>query len=181
MTEKWPVDWEQTFDLVHSRMALPGVGMTPLEDAIKAMISLVKPGGWIQLVEMEWDGWDVGPAGATFHDAGRDLFSMVSHGQGVDLREKLVPILKDAGLEKIHHEIFKVSYGAKASEEIRSLSEASLVATATSISESTKMLPPISVSRENLDTLPADLAKENREQGFESVYFSLWAQKPVET
>ena len=25
MTESWPLQWQETFDLVHSRMALPGV------------------------------------------------------------------------------------------------------------------------------------------------------------
>src|SRR5690242_3700548 len=54
MTEAWPVQWLGTFDLVHSRMALPGVGINPLDQVVTNLISLVKPGGWLQLVEMEW-------------------------------------------------------------------------------------------------------------------------------
>lgn len=45
MTEPLPADWQGTFDLVHSRMALPGVGNFPLEDVVKNLTALVKPGG----------------------------------------------------------------------------------------------------------------------------------------
>jgi hypothetical protein len=61
MTEPWPVQWHGTFDLVHSRMALPRVGLYPLDDVVRNLVDLVKPGGWIQLVEMEWQVWEAGP------------------------------------------------------------------------------------------------------------------------
>lgn len=56
MTEPWRITWQGAFDLVHSRMALPGIGLFPIEDVVKNLVALVKPGGWIQLVEMHWDG-----------------------------------------------------------------------------------------------------------------------------
>jgi hypothetical protein len=52
MNEPWPLKWQGTFDLVHSRMALPGVGLSSLDDAVMNLVKLVKPGGWFQLIEM---------------------------------------------------------------------------------------------------------------------------------
>lgn len=178
MTEAWPSDWEGTFDLVHSRMALPGVGTNKLEDVVNGLISLVKPGGWIQFVEMEWDDWNVGPEGRLFHDAIKDLFATVSVGQGVHLREKLTPMLRDAGMRNIDYKIIRTPFGARASDKIREISEKSLFATAMGVSMTTKMLPPISVSREHLDAMPQKLIEEVKKEGWESKMFSLWAQKP---
>ena len=178
MTQPWPKDWEGTFDLVHSRLALPGVGTTKLQDAVNGLISLVKPGGWIQLAEIEWKDWNVGPQGKIFNTAGREMFSLVSNGQGVDLREKLTPMFEEAGLQNIDFKNFTILSGALASERVREMSEKSVFATAMGISMTTKMLPPISVPREQLDALPQKLVEEARRDGWEFKIFSLWAQKP---
>lgn len=122
MTEPWPTDWQSTFDLVHSRMALPGVGLHPLEDVIKNLVALVKPGGWIQLVEMDWDGWEGGPTLGLFHDAMKQLVAMVTNGQGVDMCPRLTAMLEDAGLTNLQHKIISVPLGAKAREEVQDLS-----------------------------------------------------------
>jgi gliotoxin biosynthesis N-methyltransferase len=50
--EDWPTGWKGTFDLVHQRNVLPYTGS--LEDAVETvrrLAGLVKPGGWIQLVD----------------------------------------------------------------------------------------------------------------------------------
>ncbi|KAF2675651.1 hypothetical protein K458DRAFT_411091 [Lentithecium fluviatile CBS 122367] len=139
MTEPWPKEWEGTFDLVHARTALPGVGTNPLEDAVEGLVSLVKPGGWTQLVEME--------------------------GQGVGLREKLTPMLEASGLVNIDYKITMTPFGALVSDKIRATSEASLFATAMGVSMTTKMLPPISISREDLDAMPPKVIEETNQVG----------------
>lgn len=179
MTEPWPSEWNGYFDLVHSRMALPGVGITSLENAVKNLIALVKPGGWIQLCEMEWNDWKMGPEGTIYRNAIKDLFSTVSAGQGVDLREKLIPMFQEAGLENIDYEIIVTPFGARASDKIRETSEASLFATAMGVSLTTKMLPPISVPREQLDAMPQKVLEEAKKEGWEFQQFVLWAQKPL--
>ncbi|KAF1949861.1 hypothetical protein CC80DRAFT_510211 [Byssothecium circinans] len=45
-----PVDSNNTFDLVHQRLALLGAGPNP-KAVVHRLASLVKPGGWIQLME----------------------------------------------------------------------------------------------------------------------------------
>jgi hypothetical protein len=160
-------------------MALAGVGTNRLQDVVNGLISLVKPGGWIQFVEQEWVDWNVGPEGFIFQTAIKDVFSMVSAGQGVDTREKVTPMLKEAGLQKIDHKIITTPFGACASDMIRETSEKSLFATAMGISKTTKMLPPISVSREQLDVMPQRLLDEAKRMGWECKLFSLWAQRPI--
>ena len=181
MTEPWPKDWEGTFDLVHSRMALPGVGTNRLEDTVTGLITLVKPGGWIQMVEMEWDGWDNGPEGTKFRDAIKDLFSAVSVGQGVDLRAKLTPMFEEAGLENIDYKIVTTPFGARAGDKIRETSEKSLFATAMGVSMTSKMLPPqaFSSSPEELAAMPQKVLEEIKKDGWECKFFALWAQKPA--
>lgn len=182
MTEPWPKEWEGRFDLVHSRMALPGVGTNPLDEAVRNLIALVKPGGWIQLVEMEWCEEMMksgGPWTQKFTQAIKELFSMVSSGQGVDLREKLTPMLEAAGLVNIDYKILVTPFGALANEKIRPTSEASLFATSMGVSMTTKMLPPLSISREDLDAMPPKMLEEVKQAGWKMTHFALWGQKPI--
>ncbi|KAF2185347.1 hypothetical protein K469DRAFT_726852 [Zopfia rhizophila CBS 207.26] len=143
---------ENSFDLVHSRMALPGVGTNPLSEAVKNLIAL-----------------NNGPEGTIFHNAIKDLFAIVSGGQGVDLREKLIPMFKEAGLENIGYKILTTPFCARASEKIRKTSEASLFATAMGVSMTTKML----------DVMPQKVIEEANKDGWEFKAFALWAQKPL--
>lgn len=52
MMEEWPAEWLGTFDIVQQKNAIVHVGT--IEEAIKTirrLAELVKPGGWIQLVD----------------------------------------------------------------------------------------------------------------------------------
>lgn len=179
MTESWPTDWQGTFDLVHSRMALPGIGLHPLADVIESLVALVKPGGWIQLVEMNWDGWEGGPALGLFHKAMKQLVAMVTNGQGVDMRPRVTAVLKDVGLTNLRHQIISVPLGAKAKEEVQKLSLQSMFATASFARDTLKKLPPIDVAGDVLDSMPEALVQELREGGGEYKFFAVWAQKPL--
>lgn len=179
MTEPWPVDWQGTFDLVHSRMALPGVGLFPIEVVVKNLVALVKPGGWIQLVEMHWDGWDGGAKLRLFHDAMKQLVAMVTNGQGVDMRLRLTAMLEDAGMARLQHKVVSVPLGAKAKEEVRDLSLQSMFATASFARDTLKKLPPIDIAGEDLDSIPEALVEELKESGGDYKLFAVWAQKPL--
>ncbi|PSN64126.1 hypothetical protein BS50DRAFT_602690 [Corynespora cassiicola Philippines] len=156
MMEPWIKDWEASFDLVHSRMALLGVGTNPLENVINNLIALVKSGS----------SWKIGPTGALFRTAIKDLFIIVSGGQRVDLREKLILLFSKAGFENFDYKIITSPSGPRTSDAIRATNEASLFATAMGVSMTTKMLPPISVSREQLDDLSQKLIDETKKDGW---------------
>ncbi|CAN9320317.1 unnamed protein product [Alternaria alternata] len=177
MTEPWPLQWQETFDLVHSRMALPGVGLSSLEDAVMNLVKLVKPGGWIQLVEMQWQDWDAGPVLQEFQQAMRQLVGMVTNGQGVDMREGLTTLFEKAGLTKVQHAIFAVPVGVKAKDDVRELSLQSMFATASFATATLKKLQSVELDAE-IDSLPVRLVEELRKTGGSYKLFALWAQKP---
>ncbi|KAK8044779.1 hypothetical protein PG993_004803 [Apiospora rasikravindrae] len=63
ITQPWPPEWKHSFDLVHQRLVLGACGNFPYETAIRNLAKLVKPGGWIQLVEPDQTcGVQDGPA-----------------------------------------------------------------------------------------------------------------------
>jgi len=47
MTKEWPAELQGKFDLVHSRLALPGSGTTPPRDVVDKLAKLIKLGGYI--------------------------------------------------------------------------------------------------------------------------------------
>ncbi len=178
MTEAWPTQWKGTFDLVHSRLALPGVGLNPLSNAVTNLISLVKPGGWIQLVEIEWQEWDAGPVLEEFRRALKQLMSTVSNGQGVDMKDGLSEMFKTAGLVNVQDTVVDVSVGAKAKEEVRQLSLQSMFSTASFAAVTLSKLPSVDHGAD-LGTLTDRLVAELRETGGAYKLFVLWAQKPL--
>lgn len=179
MTEPWPITWQGAFDLVHSRMALPGIGLFPIEDVVKNLVALVKSGGWIQLVEMHWDGWNGGAKLRLFHDAMKQLVAMVTNGQGVDMESRLTAMLKDAGMTNLQHKIVSVPLRVKAKGEVQDLSLQSMFATASFARDTLKKLPPISIAGEYLDSMPDALVEELKEGGGVYKLFAVWAQKPL--
>jgi hypothetical protein len=94
-------------------MALPRVGLHPLDDVVRNLVDLVKPGGWIQLVEMEWQVWEAGPVLQEFQRDMKRVVSMMTNGQGVDMREHLVTLFEEAGLKDIDYAIVDVPVGAR--------------------------------------------------------------------
>ena len=52
-TEPFPAEWKNKFDLVHQRYALPAAMNKPIEPIINSLVEMVKPGGYIQLGELD--------------------------------------------------------------------------------------------------------------------------------
>ncbi|KAL1795397.1 hypothetical protein ACET3X_007213 [Alternaria dauci] len=178
MTEPWPPEWKESFDLVHSRMALPGVGLSSLEDAVVNLVGLVKPGGWIQLVEIQWQDWDAGPVFTEFRQCMRQVVSTVTNGQGVDMMEGLAALFEKLGLTGVQHAVIAVPVGAKAKEDVRELSLQSMFATASFVTVTREKMGLVRFG-EDVEPLGARLVDELRERGGSYNVFALWAQKPV--
>jgi hypothetical protein len=82
MGEAWPEKDHGTFDLVYQRLSLPGAAPTPLLQAVTNLFALVKPGGWIQLVEAEQvvPNSECGPVFCQFLDLVRAVFDATGAG-----------------------------------------------------------------------------------------------------
>ena len=75
INKPWPKGWHGSFDIVHQRLGLAGCG-SHQQEAINSLAGLVKPGGWIQLVEGENVADDSdGPAMKELVQLLRDMYS----------------------------------------------------------------------------------------------------------
>jgi hypothetical protein len=57
ITKPWPSLWASTFDLVHQRATIGVLTPDAAPTAIESLRSLLKTGGWIQLVEPDMTGY----------------------------------------------------------------------------------------------------------------------------
>lgn len=77
INKPWPEDWHNNFDVVHQRLALAGAGPNA-QIALGSIARLVKPGGWIQLIEADNLLTDAdGPAMRDFVQLMKDIFTTI--------------------------------------------------------------------------------------------------------
>ncbi|RYP43673.1 hypothetical protein DL768_009791 [Monosporascus sp. mg162] len=111
ITEPWPQEWKGNFDLVQQRLVLGACGSFPFAEATKNLAELVRPGGWIQMIEPDQIcGIDDGPAMRdfitlvtwVFEDMGGnaryayDMKRWVQEAGIVDVEERSVPLFLGA-------------------------------------------------------------------------------------
>jgi hypothetical protein len=108
MTQPWPEEWNSRFDLVHQRMALAAANKGAIKDTMRAFVNLVKPGGWIQMVEPD-HSVSQGPAMAEFFRLLSDVFKFMETGP--DYAPQLKTWLTNLGMENVEEKIFDVPIG----------------------------------------------------------------------
>jgi gliotoxin biosynthesis N-methyltransferase len=107
ITKPWPVDWHNSFDLVHQRLGLAGSGPHPIQDVVTNLVGLAKPGSWIELVELDIDEpKHAGPALRDFIQLLREVFTLV--GMGGNFAPKMRGWLEAAGLEAVEERFVDV-------------------------------------------------------------------------
>ncbi|CAI7629488.1 unnamed protein product [Penicillium glandicola] len=105
----WPPGWQSSFDYVHQRLVLPGSEHITHQQTVTNLCQLVKPGGWIELIEQ--DHATPNPGGmAKAEQVVRELFTHSGHGY--DYALKLGEFLQEAGMEDIKVEVFDIPLGA---------------------------------------------------------------------
>ena len=110
MNKPWPTEWHDYFDIVHQRLALVGAG-PGARNVVKNLTELVKPGGWIQLIEGEniIDETD-GPAMHDFLKLMKDVFTLM--GAEVTFAKNMSGWLKAIGFEHVQERLVDVYMGA---------------------------------------------------------------------
>lgn len=109
MTKSWPESWNESFDFVHQRMALPAAGKAEVLGTLRAFVRLVKPGGWIQLVEPD-HSVSRGPAMSDFFRLLNDIFTFM--GTGPNYAKQLKTWMQtDLGLVEVEERIFDIPIG----------------------------------------------------------------------
>jgi hypothetical protein len=140
MTAPWPSSLFSSFDLVHSRLALPGAGTHPAKLVVQNLIGLVKPGGWIQQTEMVFTEWpNLGPAMKEMVRVCVDVFTIAIGEQELDYLKGLEKWYAEAGLEDVQYETYTIGIGKRAgSEKIRKISVESFESTCRGLVETAK-------------------------------------------
>jgi hypothetical protein len=99
INQPWPEDWENSFDLVHQRLVLVCAGAA-VQQVVDNLVALVKPGGYIQLIEATNDLLeDGGPGIQDFIAVVQGIFK--SMGSSPNLGNDLAGLLQAAGCEDV--------------------------------------------------------------------------------
>ncbi|KAI9315766.1 S-adenosyl-L-methionine-dependent methyltransferase [Dichotomocladium elegans] len=92
---------EQSFDFVHQRLLILGLLASDWERTLDSLIRVLKPGGWIEVVEVGFaDYQNAGPMCDTVIDASRILFS--ERNMDINIGKKLGKMLGKAGMINVH-------------------------------------------------------------------------------
>jgi hypothetical protein len=97
-------------------LSLPGAAPGSLAQAVKNLFELVKPGGWIQLVEAEQIGPDSGPVFAQFLDLVKLVFDTT--GAGWKYAGEMRKWVEDAGAVDIEELSVDMAFGAAHKDEV---------------------------------------------------------------
>ena len=174
----WPEQMRESFDLVHQRLALPGCGQFPMRKAVDALIDLVKPGGWIQLIEADHSG----PSSEGL--AMKHSFKLIKElfrGMGVEdgYARQLKDWLVDAGLEDVQERVLDVKLGAaNSNQDLAGKSTASFVLATKGLVEVARKAPT-SFSPEQLDMIVPDMERELNDIGGIHRLYCVWGRKPL--
>lgn len=118
IAEEWPAEMHDQYDFVHQRLALLGVGRTVTpQKAVEYLTALVKPGGWIQLGELEVREQSSGRR--AINDAMaviRAVFNAVCGSD--DYAYHMADWLRAEGFEDVREESFEVQLGPRCKDPV---------------------------------------------------------------
>lgn len=128
--EPFPAEWQGTFDLAHQRLVMAAASppQTTVASVTAALAGLLRPGGWLQLVELDNDCVaENGPVLRRLLQYHQQ--NSAAGGLGPNISVHLVDAMREAGLRTIEMRVVDVYYGAlnRGGEELRMKSTRSLL------------------------------------------------------
>ncbi|KAJ5504753.1 hypothetical protein N7463_007627 [Penicillium fimorum] len=171
----WQAKWQGSFDYVHQRLVLPGSEHMTHQETVTNPCQLVKPGGWIELIEQDHDSPNMGGM-AKAKQVVRDIFTHA--GCDYDYPHKLCEFLDKAGMEDIKVQVFDIpigvlspdpEMGAKSIWQVRSALEG-FMPTARGIE--------CSLPREELEDMPDFTERELKRVGGYQRLFVAYGHRP---
>lgn len=122
ITEPWPQDWKESFDLVHQRQVLGFCGNFGLDQAVRNLCELAKPGGYVELIELDCDQSVLkeGSVAQEFFRLLEQIWQIKKMGGnfGPNLKDWMV----ESGLEDVQQTLLHCKVGAQAKPELRKAS-----------------------------------------------------------
>ncbi|KAF2711260.1 methyltransferase GliN [Pleomassaria siparia CBS 279.74] len=165
--DPWPRNDHERFDLVHQRYGFTNVPIGTCPGVVRHLLELVRPGGYIQLVDADLMGFERGEghAGMT---AMMDFMSQFFAQGGMDPSSgpKLEAWLKAAGVEDVTTR--PLSFGMGKAAKTQQLAEDSTWNVLTLVDNFKfvcEKIPDFWYTSQMFDQLAADIEKEMREHG----------------
>ncbi|KAK1460035.1 hypothetical protein CMEL01_03034 [Colletotrichum melonis] len=180
ITEAWPVEWHESFDVVHQRQVLGFCGNFALEQAVANLCALAKPGGWVELVELDCDQSLLGEG-----TVAREFFQLLEQiwiikKMGGNFGPNLKDWMEAAGLEDVQVDVLACKVGAKAKPELKEASINGAAGAGPMIVAMARTLPELQgFSSEQLDTLDTRVRQELSEKGCEFQSFAVRGRVPA--
>jgi SAM-dependent methyltransferase len=190
----WPTAWSGAFDFVHQRLGL--ATLPNPEETIKNLAALVKPGGWIEFVELSnREAADAGPMSKLALRLMQDIFGAMGSNYFANIA-KIPQWLKESAFEHVEEKIFEVKFGAQQLD--RNLADKSVVSDTLMLRQLCEVakcelcnvssfwvlttlpaFPPgiISLSREQLIQLAIEGPKETERVGKVWYMHAVWGKK----
>ncbi|CCL99490.1 uncharacterized protein FIBRA_01508 [Fibroporia radiculosa] len=109
---KLPSEWTATFTLVHQRLLIAALRAEEWGQAIKEMMRVLVPGGWVQLGEA--GAWQAGKTTEKHRSLVDKLF--VKRGLLLDCSDRIPSMLRAAGFSNVHIDKRPISLGSWAGE-----------------------------------------------------------------
>lgn len=111
----------ETFDIIHQRYLIWGLKSAEWSQALGNLRSVLKPGGWIQLVEAQWVDRDAPFDPVEFPNLAKmsemQKWSTDAFGMNAYIAYELEELLRHSGFVNITKTSFAIGYGAVAREE----------------------------------------------------------------
>ncbi|KAH0598266.1 hypothetical protein MHUMG1_03561 [Metarhizium humberi] len=173
--DPWPEHLLNSLDLAHIRGSLAGSAPGKPIEVVKNLISMVKPGGWVQLMEMnafQPPKGTLGPAMTDFAKMTSEVWTAIGVG---DFANEMKHILEEAGLKNVQERRILCDIGKLAKPEMRATSANGItgpVAPLTAVARSVST----SFSAEQLDALPGRVKAELENEGARIEEIVVWGQ-----
>lgn len=109
----FPSTWQNSFDLVHQRLLVWGLGVDEWAPALAHLAGVVKPGGLLQLVEAEWVLSSYADECVQQKKLARaQEWFTGSSGMDVHVWKRLPGLLSALGFQDVQVKTFNLGYGA---------------------------------------------------------------------
>ncbi|KAL8687135.1 MAG: hypothetical protein Q9218_006608 [Villophora microphyllina] len=107
--------WSNYFDVIHQRLLVWGLADSAWHSVLRNQLEALKPGGWIELVEVEWINPEKPHNLPELHKhALMQQWSTKTFGMDIDIAYKLEDLLAEAGFVNVRKKQFNHGYGALA-------------------------------------------------------------------
>ncbi|KAF2446669.1 putative methyltransferase SirN-like protein [Karstenula rhodostoma CBS 690.94] len=176
ITKPWPEPWAESFDLVHQRFALPAAGKSGVTGALKGLIGLMKPGGWIQMIEADHSVY-TGPAMGELFELITDVFAAID--VPCDIAKEVKGMLQEEGLEQVEERVFDVPLGVRNPDtELGRKSAWAFLKGTEGLVGAAKGLPNFPLTPDKVDALARHVQQELDQDGGVNRIYVAWGRKP---